>query len=310
MLRRLPATRFEQRQLEHLGTELHDETAVLGDGDERGWRQDRAVVLSDPRERLEAGHAPARKIDEGLVVHDDPMVVEGRLQHPLPIRTLLDLPAEGGVEDLGTPPAERLGAVHGLVRLVEQAFRRSSPANGDRNAHARCHRVTLFEPSGRTAQLGDDPRPDVDCVQVAFDVRCEDHELVAADACDGVHRPQDRLQLRGDPAQHGVSCGVPPGVVDLLEPIEVDEEHGGAPTRAFRVGQRLVDAVHEERPVRQTGQCVVGGLLGQRRLRVLQVGHPLRLGPAEPVDLTILGLLGAEVGERETREIVAVDRQR
>ena len=74
--------------------------------------------------------------------------------------------------------------------------------------------------------------------------------------------------------------------------------------------QRLVDAVDEQRPVRQTGQRVVGRLLGQRRLGVLQVGHPLGLGPAEPGDLTILGLLGAEVGEREAGEIVAVDVER
>ena len=74
--------------------------------------------------------------------------------------------------------------------------------------------------------------------------------------------------------------------------------------------QGLVDAIDEQRPVRQTGQRVVSRLLGQCGLGVLQVGHPLRLSPAEPVDLAILRLLGAEVGEGQAREIVAVDLER
>ena len=217
-------------------------------GDERGRGQDRAVVLGDPGECLEAGHAPVGQVDDGLVVHDDPVVVECRLQHPLPVRSLLDLTAEGGVEDLGAPPAERLGAVHGLVGLVEQDLRRPSSADRDRDADARGDRVTVLDPIRAAAQLGDDAGADVDRVQVALDVGSEDDELVAADAGDGVHRSQDRRQLRGNPAQHGVSRGMPPGVVDLLEPVEVDEEDGGAPTGALRVRKGLVDAIHERAP--------------------------------------------------------------
>ena len=290
-------------------TERHDEAAVLGDGDERGRGQDRAVVIGDPASASKPATLPLGQVDDGLVVHDDPVVIERRLQHPLPVRPLLNLTAEGGVEDLGTPPTERLRPVHGLVGLVEQDLRRPSSADRDGNPDARRDRVTVFGPVRAAAQLGDDSSADVDRVQVALDVGCEDDELVAADAGDGVHRAQDRVQLGGDPAQHRVSCGVPAGVVDLLEPVEVDEEHGSAPTRTLRVGEGLVDAVDEQRPIRQPGQRVVRRLLGQRRLGVLQVGHPLGLGPAEPIDLTILRLLGAEVGEREADEVVAVDRR-
>ena len=59
----------------------------------------------------------------------------------------------------------------------------------------------------------------------------------------------------------------------------------------------LLDAVDEQRAVRQAGQRVVGRLLGEGGLGVLQLGHALGLGLAEPGDLAILGLLGAEVGE-------------
>ena len=68
----------------------------------------------------------------------------------------------------------------------------------------------------------------------------------------------------------------------------------------------LVDAVDENSAVGQTGQSVVGRLLGEGRLGVLQVGHACRLSVAEPGDLAVLGSLCAEVGEGETRELLTV----
>ena len=118
----------------------------------------------------------------------------------------------------------------------------------------------------------------------------------------------DGDQLLGDPPQHGVAGGVALGVVDLLEAVEVDEEDRRAAGRcASSVGQRLVDAVDEQGAVGQAGQRVVGRLLGEGGLGVLQIGHALGLRLAEPGDLAVLGLLGAEVGEREAGELVAVD---
>ena len=171
--------------------------------------------------------------------------------------------------------------------------------------------VAVVGPVRAAAQLGDEAGADVDGVQVALDVgrrarrtrrrrcgrRCPSAAAIAANCV-------------GDPAQHGVARGMPVGVVDLLEPVEIDEEHRGAPAGALRVRQGLLDAVDEQRPVRQAGQRVVRRLLGQRGLRVLQVGHPLGLGLAEPGDLAVLGLLGAQVGEREAGEVVAVDLER
>jgi hypothetical protein len=68
----------------------------------------------------------------------------------------------------------------------------------------------------------------------------------------------------------------------------------------------LVDSVDDERPIRQAGQRVMRRLHGEGGLCVLQLGHPLGLGLAESIDLAVLGLLGAEVVERQAGEIVAV----
>ena len=51
-------------------------------------------------------------------------------------------------------------------------------------------------------------------------------------------------------------------------------------------------------------------LLCQCRLSLLQVGHPLGLGAAEPIDLAVLRLLRPQVGECEADEVVAVHHHR
>ena len=307
----LPAARLPAGHLEHLRAERHDETAVLGDGDEGGGRQDRAVVRGDPGERLEADDA-RRSTGRRRV---GSRRRSGGRRAPTAASAARSIAA--GPDGRGrrrrprrVPPPSDLAwymAVSASWRRVSAVPRPPTETEMPTLAATRSPSSTRVGPA---AQLGDEPGADVDRVQVAVDVGREHDELVAADAGDGVHRSQDGDQLVGDPSQHGVARGVALRVVDLLEPVEVDEEHGGAPTGALRVRQRLVDAVDEERPVRQAGQRVVGRLLGERGLRVLQVGHPLGLRLAEPGDLAVLRLLRAEVGEREAGETVAVDVER
>ena len=56
-----------------------------------------------------------------------------------------------------------------------------------------------------------------------------DRELVAAQAGDHVLGPQARAQARGDRDQQLVAGGVAEAVVDRLEVVEVDEQHGSSP---------------------------------------------------------------------------------
>jgi hypothetical protein len=57
----------------------------------------------------------------------------------------------------------------------------------------------------------------------------------------------------------------PEAVVDLLEPVEVEQQQPDPLAVAARLGQRLPEPVVEQRPVRQPGQgVVVGEVLGAR----------------------------------------------
>ena len=65
---------------------------------------------------------------------------------------------------------------------------------------------------------------DVGGVLRLADVVQQHHELVAADAADGVRLAHAAADARGDFLQQLVADGVAEGVVDLLEPVEVDVE--------------------------------------------------------------------------------------
>ena len=92
----------------------------------------------------------------------------------------------------------------------------------------------------------------------AFD---EDHELVAAEAPDGVAVPQDGREARGHRAQEFVAGLVAKGVVGVLEAVEVYEERGCGNAVAAGAGQHVVDPIEDQRTVGQAGQRVVQRLV-------------------------------------------------
>lgn len=64
-----------------------------------------------------------------------------------------------------------------------------------------------------------------------------------------------------------------PAVVDDLEVVDVQEEHGQAGAAAGGPGQGLVEAVLQQQAVGQAGEGIVHGLVGESLLRLLALGH-------------------------------------
>ena len=76
----------------------------------------------------------------------------------------------------------------------------------------------------------------------------------------------------GDLAQELVAGGVPEAVVHELEVVEVDEEHGGARAGPAGPGQDELQVLVEHRPVREAGQRIVVGQVGEPILGALALG--------------------------------------
>ena len=156
----------------------------------------------------------------------------------------------------------------------------------------------------------------------------EDRELVAAEAGDGVLAAQRVAQALAADLQQLVAGRVAERVVDLLEVVEVDEGDDGG----LAGGQRLGDALLEQRAVRESGQRVLerepaqvavalaaaAGAVEQREQRGQadhhQRHHDDRADPGHPVaavgELVVAVGGGAQAVADAVEVDVAVDRRR
>ena len=91
----------------------------------------------------------------------------------------------------------------------------------------------------------------------------EDGELVAPHAGQRVGPADAAFEPAGDLLEQRIADGMTERVVDLLEPVEIHEEHRGQPSLPARLGQRAVQAVPERGPVGKARQSVVLRLVGQ-----------------------------------------------
>ncbi len=81
------------------------------------------------------------------------------------------------------------------------------------------------------------------------------------------------LQPAGGLDEQLVAGLVPDGVVDGLEAVQVDEEHGRAVVGGAAAGERLPDALGEQGAVGQVGERVVLGVVLQLGLQAHPFGH-------------------------------------
>ena len=87
--------------------------------------------------------------------------------------------------------------------------------------------------------------------------RQQDGELVAAEPRDGVGLAQRRAEPRGDALQHAVAGMMSERVVDLLEAVQIEQQQRERRALAGGDARRLVEAIVQQRAVRQIGQRVV-----------------------------------------------------
>ena len=105
--------------------------------------------------------------------------------------------------------------------------------------------------------------------RVVVQVGEQEQEAVAARPGQQVGRPHRGLEPRGEPADQLVAGAVAERVVDQLEVVDVELQQRDAGPRAARAGQRELEVLLQQRPVRQPGERVVVGEVGD-----LLLGRP------------------------------------
>ena len=134
--------------------------------------------------------------------------------------------------------------------------------------------------AGERGGVGRPPHPDLD-----------ERELVPAEPGQGVAAADDPAEPAGDAAQQRVPGRVPERVVDVLEVVEIDEQHRDPSAVAPGQRQGPPEPVPEQGAVRQAGEIVVvrqvaDAVLGLLALGDVVVDHdhhrrPVSLGPAQ-----------------------------
>jgi hypothetical protein len=235
-------------RVDHPAVEIDDQRAPLREPDEAvRWHQSRLAGTSPAHERLERVQLLAAGVDDRLVVDDQLVLVDRLADRHRQIRGLGDLVAEVLVTDLDPAATDVLRPIHGEVGVAQQFVGRERGTVGHRDADARPDRHAGRARIDRLLERGPQPLRERHGLVHVRD-RLGDHdELVATQAADVIAFADVVDEPLRHGGEHGVAGLVAVVVVDVLEPIEVDEQHGevragsrGARERPGQLGHRGV----------------------------------------------------------------------
>ena len=166
-----------------------------------------------------------------------------------------------------------LGDVHRGIGVADQLVGIGGVARlDDRDAEAGADDQVVVVELERTAERVEDPLGGLHRRLRVVDVLEQDRELVAAEPGGGVGRADACRDALSHLEQDPVADGVTEAVVDGLEVVEIDEQHGHAHAVAQRPRDRVADALVEQRPIGEVGDGIVEGLVGELLLERLALG--------------------------------------
>ncbi len=237
----------------------HDDAGLLGHPQEVARRHDAAHRVVPAQERLDRDAVTGGEVELGLEQHPQLVAVERAPERALGEQARHGLGVHRLVEELVARAAASLGAVHRRVGVLQEARRALRRPVGDRDADAGRHRDLGARERERFGERLRGALGQLGGLLLAAQVLAEHHELVAADAGDGVLATHGRGQAAAHRHQQLVAGLVAEAVVDQLEAVEVDEEHGdvGVVVGLGEPVQGVLEAVLRERPVREAGERVV-----------------------------------------------------
>ena len=250
---------------------LGDEPGLLGERDEVLREQVAELRMLPAHQRLDAGHGAGAEGDDRLVVEHQLALLERAAQGALELEAMAHIGRHLRGVGLEAALAGALGGVHGGVGVAEHlAHALARRGGGDADAGGDEHLVAA-QHEGLRHGAGE-PLDQGLLFLGSGGILDQDGELVAAEPGDGVGGTGAGAEALGGQHQQLVALAVTKAVVDLLEVIEVEEEHGDGVPLPLRELERVIHAVAEEGAVGQPGERVVEGLVQQLLLEALPLG--------------------------------------
>lgn len=263
---------------EEPAAELGGAVAVLGDAEELGRGEQDALGGAPAGLGCDGGDRAAGEMDDGLVEQGELAVAQGGAQPGRQLGAAYDIGLHLRGVQLDAVLAARLGAVHGEVGVAHEVAG-ADAGLGEGDPDGRGHPdVTGADP----VRLGQgEAQPVGDLVDLTFPgglvpgavAQDDRREFVAAEPGRGVTGPDGLVEAAGGLDEEFVAGLVAEAVVDRLEAVEVDEEHGGAGVAGAAAAEGLADPLGEQGAVGQVGERVVLGVVLQLRLEPDPFGH-------------------------------------
>ena len=252
----------------------HDQAGLLGERDEAVRLQQAALGVLPAQQRLEPADHTVLEAHHRLVVQLELVVGDRALEVGLQLEAGEHDLVHRGLEHPVAALAVALGDVHGSVGVADQVVGVGGAAvPGHRDAEARAHDQLLLVQPQRLGEGLDDAFGGVRGLLEALHVLQEDRELIPAEAGRRVACANARFESLGHVEQHLVAGGVAEAVVDRLEVVEVEEDHGQALVVAARARDRVPHPLDEQRAVGEVRHRVVEGLVGELLLEDLALAH-------------------------------------
>src|SRR6266508_275457 len=221
----LPVAGLLAGAVQHPGADRDQQAGLLGKGDEAARGQQPPGWVLPAHQRLQAGDPPAGKVNDRLLAKAELVAVQGAAQIGLQLGAVDDSGAHARVEDPKARSAVGLGLVHGHVGVTDQVERLGARP-GDDDADAGVDLDVAAGHRDRRGQCLQQPLGGGERVGGAAGVLDQDDELVAAEPGDGVAGPYVGAQPLGDQGEQLVADLVSEGVVDGLEAVQVQQQHG------------------------------------------------------------------------------------
>ena len=210
-----------------------------------------------PAQQGLGGENAALRVYLRLVMQDELLLLQGQVQVLFELAPVTGRLVHARGEELNVVAPGRLRVIHRSVGILHEDFHALAVGGEDGDADAR----------GRVQSMSFDlvgPRQRLENLACHALGRQRvgpgehDDEFVTAETGDDVAVAHAAAQPRRNLQQECVADVVTEGVVDVLEPIEIEEHHGHRTTVALasRRGQRLIEASLQVRAVGEIRQRV------------------------------------------------------
>ena len=230
------------------------------------------LLVVPAQQRLGAQDAAGLQRHDRLKVQHEFVALQGAPQLQLQLRVPLGARRHVVREALEVVAPFALGVVHGEVGVAQQRVGVLVVHRIDRQADARREVELMARDLGALGHRCEQALRNLrDFVEVGHAL--EQHgELVVAQARQGIDAAQARLQAARRLGEDEVAHRLSERVVDLLEIVEVEDHHREQAPAAVGARDSMVQAVGQQRPIRQPGERFVVREARERLLRPLALG--------------------------------------